>query len=84
MCYTSNVKTAVSLPDDLFRQADAAARKMRISRSRLYATAITEFLERRRTKNITERLDKVYSSESSQVDAALQSAQLRSFDKDAC
>ena len=76
------MKTAISLPDDLFRMADATARKLKISRSQLYATALSEFLERRRTKNITERLNKVYSKERSGVDSALYSAQLKILGKE--
>ena len=41
-----SMKTAVSLPDELFRQAEAAAKKLRMSRSKLYATALSEFLDR--------------------------------------
>lgn len=74
------MKTAISLPDDLFRMAEAAARKLRMSRSKLYAAAISEFLERRRASNITARLNKIYSRESSELDPALQSAQLRSLE----
>jgi metal-responsive CopG/Arc/MetJ family transcriptional regulator len=55
------MKTAVSLPDDLFRVAEAAARRLRVSRSRFYATAISEYLDRRRTEAIMERLDEVYA-----------------------
>ena len=76
------MKTAVSLPDDLFRMADATARKLKISRSQLYATAISEFLERRRTKNITERLNRVYSQEPSGLEPALHSAQIKSLEKE--
>ncbi|HLW55356.1 MAG TPA: hypothetical protein VKW06_21185 [Candidatus Angelobacter sp.] len=73
------MKTAVSLPDDLFRLAEAAARKMRVSRSRLYATAIAEFLERRRTSKITQRLDEIYGQNPARLDAALHGAQLKSI-----
>lgn len=76
------MKTAISLPDELFRMAEAAARKMRMSRSQLYATAITEFLERRRTSKVTERLNKLYSREPAKLDTALQSAQTRSLGRD--
>jgi predicted transcriptional regulator len=76
------MKTAVSLPDELFRQADAAARRLRVSRSQLYATAISEFLDRRQTDTITERLNQVYSRHPAKVDAALDRAQLRSLEKD--
>jgi metal-responsive CopG/Arc/MetJ family transcriptional regulator len=73
------MKTAISLPEDLFRLAEAAARKLKMSRSQLYATALAEFLERRRTTKITERIDRVYSKEPSELDPALHSAQMRSL-----
>jgi metal-responsive CopG/Arc/MetJ family transcriptional regulator len=34
------MKTAISLPDELFESADALARRMGISRSKLFATAV--------------------------------------------
>jgi metal-responsive CopG/Arc/MetJ family transcriptional regulator len=76
------MKTAISLPDDLFRMAETAARKLRMSRSKLYAVAISEFLERRRASNITDRLNKIYSKERSELDPALRSAQIRSLEKE--
>jgi len=76
------MKTAISLPDDLFRLGESAARKLRMSRSELYATALREFLERRRASNITARLDAIYSKQPSALDPALNSAQLQSLEKD--
>jgi DNA-binding transcriptional MocR family regulator len=76
------MKTAISLPDPLFRQAETAARSLRISRSQLYATALAEFLSRRQADAVTERLNAVYSRRPAKLDAALQRAQLRSLDKD--
>jgi metal-responsive CopG/Arc/MetJ family transcriptional regulator len=73
------VKTAISLPENLFRQAETAARKLKMSRSQLYATALAEFLERRRTNKITERLNEIYSETPAKVDPALHSAQLKSL-----
>ncbi len=78
------MKTAVSLPDDLFRRAEATARKLKISRSQLYATAIAEFLAKRRSNHITERLNKIYAKDSSQLDPALNAAQTRSLDREDC
>ena len=80
--YTENVKTAVSLPDDLFRLAEAAARRLRVSRSQLYATAISEFLDRQQRNAVTERLNEVYSRRPAKVDPALHRAQLKSLDPD--
>jgi antitoxin MazE6 len=77
-----SMKTAVSVPDDLFRMAEAAARRLRVSRSKLYATAISEFLDRRQTSAVTERLNELYSRRPAKVDSALLRAQLKSLDKD--
>jgi metal-responsive CopG/Arc/MetJ family transcriptional regulator len=77
------MKTAVSVPDDLFRKAESAARQLRVSRSHLYTTAIAEFLERRQDRMVTDRLNEVYSRQSSKVDPALQRAQMKALDKDA-
>jgi predicted transcriptional regulator len=77
------MKTAVSVPDALFQQAETAARRLRISRSRLYSTALAEFLSRRQADTVTERLNAVYSRRPAKLDAALHRAQLKSVDKDA-
>jgi hypothetical protein len=70
------------VPDDLFRQAEVTARRLRVSRSELYAKAIAEFLKRQNGDAITERLNDVYSRRSAKVDSALQRAQLKSFRED--
>ena len=59
------MKTAISLPDDLFEAADALAKELGVSRSKLYATAVAEYLARRRDEHITDLLDQVYSEQSS-------------------
>lgn len=41
------MKVAVSIPDETFSQADALARRMSMSRSRVYTEAIKEYLDRR-------------------------------------
>jgi len=76
------MKTAISLPDDLFRSAEAAARKLRMSRSELYARALSEFLERRAAHKVTERLNAVYSRKPAKVDAALYAAQVKSLENE--
>jgi predicted transcriptional regulator len=76
------MKTAVSIPDDLFRKAELAARRLRVSRSQLYAKAIAELLGRQQRDAITERLNDVYSKRAANVDPALNRAQLQSVDRD--
>ncbi|MDZ7631520.1 MAG: hypothetical protein U5K74_09270 [Gemmatimonadaceae bacterium] len=38
------MKTAISLPDALFDEADAVAYRLGVSRSQLYATALAEYI----------------------------------------
>ncbi len=76
------MKTAVSLPDELFRQAEATAKKLRLSRSKLYATALSEFLDRQHSDSVTERLNKFYSKYESKLDPGLKRAALETLAKD--
>jgi len=79
----AGMKVAISLPDPLFRAAENLARKLRMSRSRLYAEAIAEYVGARGTKAITARLDAVYGKESSELDPALRYAQLERLSREA-
>ena len=54
------MKTAISLPDNLFRQADEMATELAIPRSRLVALALREFIRKHRQQEVTKRLDEVY------------------------
>ena len=57
--YTSGMKTAVSLPDHLFRAAEQHARRARKSRSQLYAEALAEYLARHAPDEVTEAMNRV-------------------------
>ena len=52
------MKTAVSIPDPLFKEAEAAAKKLGISRSKLVQTALEEYLKSRRDAAITEAINR--------------------------
>jgi metal-responsive CopG/Arc/MetJ family transcriptional regulator len=56
------MKTAISLPDTLFREAEDMAARLGIARSRLFARAVEEFIARHEQETITERLDAVYDT----------------------
>jgi metal-responsive CopG/Arc/MetJ family transcriptional regulator len=70
------MKTAVSLPDELFRKAEIAAKKLNISRSQFYAQALTSFLGQNSSESITEQLNQVYSDVQAEVDSALRKTQI--------
>lgn len=49
------------LDKDLLRLADEAARQMGLSRSRFFATAISEFLQRKKQENMLHQLNEIYA-----------------------
>lgn len=57
----SNMKTAVSMDDELLREADETARQLGLSRSRLFALAVGDFLQRRRQQNMLRQLNEIYA-----------------------
>ena len=73
------MKTAISLPDDLFESADALAKRLGVSRSELYATAVAEFLAKHQQTKVTERLDQVYGHQPGRLERPLRRAQARSL-----
>ena len=73
------MKTAISLPDELFTSADSLARRLRVSRSELYATAVREYVAKHQDADVTARLNAVYRDLPSGVDPALRRAQARSI-----
>ena len=73
------MKVALSIPDDLFDSAETLSKKLRVSRSRLYSTALAEFLAKHRGRKTTERLNAVYAAEDSRLDPRLRRLQARSL-----
>jgi len=73
------VKKAVSIPEDIFYLAEDTAKKLGISRSRLYANAIAALLEKHKQALVTEKLNTVYAHEPSGLDPALSAMQFSSL-----
>jgi metal-responsive CopG/Arc/MetJ family transcriptional regulator len=78
------MKTAVSIPDRVFQSAEKLAARMGVSRSELYARAISSLCEKYREELVTEQLNKVYETElaASGVEPGVISIQFRSVAKD--
>jgi metal-responsive CopG/Arc/MetJ family transcriptional regulator len=57
----ASVKTAISIDETLFRQAEAIAGAMQVSRSELYALALRDFLHRFETRKLMESLEEAYA-----------------------
>jgi metal-responsive CopG/Arc/MetJ family transcriptional regulator len=68
------MKTAISIPDDLFDDAERLARAQKKSRSRLYGDAVREYVARHSADQITEALDQVCVATPSESDFATTAA----------
>lgn len=53
------MKTAISIPDDVFEQAERFARQARKSRSQIYSEAIKEYVARHSPDAVTEAMNQV-------------------------
>jgi hypothetical protein len=79
------MKTAISIPDRLFRSTEKAAHKLQISRSRFYAAAASHFLHEIKCGNVTDRLNAVYdniSKDASTLPAGISKLQSAVIKKD--
>lgn len=68
------MKTAISLPDEVFEEAEKLAGRLGKSRSQLYAEAIEDYVARHDVETVTERMDRALDSLDEPPDAALQAA----------
>jgi predicted transcriptional regulator len=57
------MKTAISIPDDVFAEADRLARKLNQSRSQLYSRAVREYVARHSADDVTQALDELYAAQ---------------------
>lgn len=51
------MKTAVSIPDDVFHAAERLARRSKTSRSKLYSRALDEYIARHSPEQVTEAMN---------------------------
>lgn len=57
------MKTAISIPDDVFSDADRLARELGQSRSQLYSRAVREYVARHSADSVTAALDALCSED---------------------
>jgi len=57
------MKTAISIPDEVFEQAEELARRTGKSRSEIYSRAVREYVARYSTDALTQALDDVWDAE---------------------
>jgi metal-responsive CopG/Arc/MetJ family transcriptional regulator len=73
------MKTAISMPDSVFKTAERFARQRKLSRSALFTQAVKEFLQRRNSEAVTEQLNQIYAAEESRLDSVAGALQMISL-----
>ena len=66
--YTRSMKTAVSIPDDVFEEAERLVAELQTSRSQLYSRALQEFVARHSPDRLTEAMNRVVDEVGAEVD----------------
>ena len=76
------MKTAISIPDPVFEEAEETAARLGMSRSQLYAKAVQIFVAQHRRERVREALEAVYGSQESGLDPVLAQMQAMSLPKE--
>jgi metal-responsive CopG/Arc/MetJ family transcriptional regulator len=67
----SNIRTAISIPESLFERVDAFAKKNQISRSRLFALAVEDYLRQVENEELLQAINAAYQDPPSAEEEAL-------------
>ena len=74
-----NIKTAISIEKSLFTQANALARKMKVSRSRLFVLALEDFIHEQENRDLLEKVNAVYADEPDESEKVLRRKMRQSY-----
>jgi len=73
------MKTAVSISDALFDAAEEVAARLGMSRSQIFAKALSEYVSKHRDDDVTVALNRVYAEQPSKLDLVLAAMQFMSL-----
>ena len=75
------MKTAVSIPDEVFGRADRLAHRLQKSRSQLYSEALSEYLDRHGPDEVTAAMDRVLAGVGEAADPFVRRAAQRVLER---
>jgi metal-responsive CopG/Arc/MetJ family transcriptional regulator len=76
------MKTAISIPDNVFQSAEKLAQRLGKTRSQLYTQALNSYVEQNKEKGVQESLDKVYAAEDSRLSPSIKRLQSEAVSKE--
>ena len=75
------MKTAISIPDEIFEDAERLARRTKKSRSQLFSEAVKEYVARHAPEEVTEAMDRVLAELGDQSDGFAATAARRIIER---
>jgi metal-responsive CopG/Arc/MetJ family transcriptional regulator len=79
--YTPGMKTAVSIPDEIFDKVERLARRGRRSRSEVFSAALREYVARHSPDEVTEAMDRVCAAVNDEPDGFVTAAARRTLER---
>lgn len=76
------MKTAISVPNDVFELSEKLAKKLKVSRSQIFAMGVKKLGEEYDDDKITEKLNKFYENERAEIDPVIMKMAALSLPKD--
>ena len=76
------MKTAISIPEKVYKSAEDLANRLGKSRSQLYTQAISSYVEKHNNECVTKKLNEVYALTDSRLDKSLRKLQARSINRE--
>ena len=73
------MKTAISIPDEVFQDAERLAKRLKQSRSELFSRAVAEYVARHAPEQVTEDMDRALAAVDEPADAFATSAARRTL-----
>jgi len=77
-----NMKTAISVSDDIFLLSEKLAKKLKVSRSKIFAMGVKKLAEEYNDDDVTAKLDKFYENERAEIDPVIMKMAALSLPKD--
>jgi predicted transcriptional regulator len=75
------MKTAVSIPDEVFDEAERLARRMKRPRSEIYSRALAEYVARHAPDRVTEAMDRTLAEINQRADDFSRAASRRVLER---
>ncbi|MBM4325076.1 MAG: hypothetical protein FJ115_16085, partial [Deltaproteobacteria bacterium] len=81
ICHNDFMKTAISIPDEVFKEVDRFSKEHQYSRSEVFVMAVKEFLEKLKSQQLLNALNEVYSEPESLEETTLREESKRYYSK---